>query len=110
VILTDLKKPDEARAAFEKLTQDFPELPEPYNNLAVLYAAEGQLDNARRALETALLAAPGYATAYENLGDVYLQLAADSYQKASKLEPANRQASAKLTLAREMIVKTRNVR
>ena len=110
VILTDLKKTGEARSAFEKLTQEFPELPEPYNNLAVLYAADGQLDNARRALETAILAAPNYATAYENLGDVYLQLAADSFLKATKLEPANRQASAKLSLAREIIVKSHNVR
>ena len=39
---------------FEQLTEDFPELPEPYNNLAVLYAADGQLDRARAALELAL--------------------------------------------------------
>jgi len=90
--------------------EDFPELPEPYNNLAVLYASEGQLDSARAALEMALAAAPNYATALENLGDVYLQMAADAYQRAAKLDPSNRQAGAKLALSRELINKSRNVR
>ncbi len=107
VILTELKRPAEARAVFQRLTEEFPELPEPYNNLAVLYAGEGKLDAARAALESALAAAPNYGTAYENLGDVYLQLAADAYQKASALEPGNKQAIAKLTLSRELITKTR---
>ncbi len=110
VILTEMKRTAEAREAFERLTEDFPELPEPYNNLAVLYAGEGRLDSARAALELALTAAPNYGTALENLGDIYLQMAADSYQRAAKLDPANRQASAKLALARELITKSRNVR
>jgi tetratricopeptide (TPR) repeat protein len=110
VILTEMKRPDEAREAFLGLTEDFPELPEPYNNLAVLYAGEGKLDNARAALEMALAAAPNYGIAYENLGDIYLQMAADAYQRAAKLDPANRQAGAKLVLSRELITKARNVR
>jgi Flp pilus assembly protein TadD len=110
VILTELKRQEEARAVFQGLTEDFPELPEPYNNLAVLYASEGKLDNARAALEMALAAAPNFGTAYENLGDIYLQMAADAYQRAAKIDPANRQASAKLTLSRELITKARNVR
>ena len=85
-------------------------MPEPYNNLAVIYASEGRLDNARAALEQAIVAAPNYATAYENLGDIYLQMAADAYQRASKLDPANRQAGAKLSLSREMITKARSTR
>lgn len=107
VILVDLKDLAGARAAFEKLTEEFPELPEPYNNLAVLYAADGQLESAKKLLETALLVAPNYGTAYENLGDIYLQLAADAYQRAVKLEPNNRQAGSKLALSRELISKTR---
>lgn len=110
VLLTDLKNTAEARTAFERLTEEFPELPEPYNNLAVLYAADGQLESAKKLLETALLAAPNYATAYENLGDIYLQMAADAYQRAAKLEPGNRQASGKLALSRELISKARSVR
>ena len=110
VILTELKRPGEARDVFQRLTEDFPELPEPYNNLAVIYASEGRLDNAKAALEMALVAAPNYGTAYENLGDIYLQMAADAYQRATKLDPANKQASAKLTLSRELITKAQNVR
>jgi len=110
VILTEMKQREQAREVFQKLTEDFPELPEPYNNLAVLYASEGRLDNARAALEQALAAAPNYATAYENLGDIYLQMASDAYQRAAKLDPANRQATAKLNLSRELITKARSVR
>jgi tetratricopeptide (TPR) repeat protein len=107
VILTEMKDPAAAREVFERLNQDFPELPEPYNNLAVLYAAQGQLDRARTLLETALSVRPDYATALENLGDVYLQMSADAYQRASRLQPANRTIASKLALTRELITKTR---
>ena len=110
VLLTDMNDNDAARAVFQKLTEDFPELPEPYNNLAVLYAADGQLDRARAALELALLARPDYATAHENMGDVYLQMAAAAYQRAATLQPSNRAASSKLALTREMITKARSPR
>lgn len=107
VILTDLNDTTSARTVFQQLTEDFPELPEPYNNLAVLYAADGQLDRARQSLEMALLARPEYATAHENLGDVYLQMAADAYQRALTLQPNNRPLSGKLGLTREMVTKVR---
>ena len=110
VILSDMNDTAAARRVFEQLTEDFPERPEPYNNLAVLYAADGQLDRARGALEMALLARPDYATAHENMGDVYLQMAADAYQRAVTLQPANRAVSSKLALTREMVTKARNPR
>ena len=110
VILSDMNDTAAARRVFEQLTEDFPELPEPYNNLAVLYAADGQLDRARGALEMALLARPDYATAHENMGDVYLQMAADAYQRAAALQPTNRAVSSKLALTREMVTKARNPR
>jgi tetratricopeptide (TPR) repeat protein len=107
VILSELKDRPGARQAFERLTEEFPELPEPYNNLAVIYAAEGQLDRARTLLETALTVRPDYATALENLGDIYLQMSADAYQRAAKLQPGNRTTGNKLSLTRELLVKTR---
>lgn len=110
VILSDQSKTSDAITAFEGLTQDFPELPEPYNNLAVLRAGQGQLDLARSLLQQALIAQPNYVTAYENLGDVYVSLAAESYQRALTLDPNNRTAQAKLTLAREIGAKLRSVR
>jgi len=59
-----------AIATFRGLVEDYPELPEPYNNLAVLYAQKGDYDTARSVLETAVRAAPDWAVAHENLGDV----------------------------------------
>jgi Flp pilus assembly protein TadD len=72
----------EAVALFERLTQEFPDLPEPYNNLAVLQAAAGKIDAARELLETALRLDPGYRTAQENLGDVFARLAQRAYEAA----------------------------
>ena len=107
VILSEMKDTEGARAVFERLTEEFPELPEPYNNLAVIYASLGQLDRARTLLETALSVRPDYAPALENLGDIYLQMSVDAYQRAAKLQPGNRTASSKLALTRELLAKTR---
>jgi tetratricopeptide (TPR) repeat protein len=107
VILSEMKDRAGARQAFERLNEEFPELPEPYNNLAVIYASEGQLDRARTLLETALAVRPDYATAVENLGDIYLQMSVDAYQRAAKLQPGNRAVGTKLTLTRELLAKTR---
>ncbi|MGH8709533.1 MAG: tetratricopeptide repeat protein, partial [Burkholderiales bacterium] len=95
-----------ARAAivmFQKLTEDYPELPEPYNNLAVVYASQGQYDKARAALEQSIRTHPSYATAYENLGDVYAKLASQAYDKALKLDSSNAGAQNKLALVRELV-------
>lgn len=89
VMLTERQQTAEAIEVFTALTADYPELAEPYNNLAVLYAGQGQYDKARVALEAAIRGNPGYATAYENLGDVYARLAAQAYARAQQLEPGN---------------------
>ena len=82
VVLTEAGRTNEAIATFQKLTEDYPELPEPYNNLAVLYAGQAQYDKARAALEMAIRTNPSYATAHENLGDVYAKLASQAYTRA----------------------------
>jgi Flp pilus assembly protein TadD len=105
VILTQQQKPEEAIAAFRALNEDMPELPEPYNNLAVLYAAQGRYDDARRVLETAVVAHPDYALARENLGDVYAQLAARAYAQAAKLDPKATSAREKLKLAEQLLAR-----
>ena len=102
VVLSEQGRQPEAITAFTQLTQEFPELPEPYNNLAALYAAQSQFDKARAALEMAIKLNPEYATAHENLGDVYARLAAQSYAKAQQLESGNATAAPKIALIRQM--------
>jgi Flp pilus assembly protein TadD len=101
VILSDLKRTDEAIGAFEALSQDFPELPEPYNNLAVLHAAAGRYELARSLLQRSIDVQPNYATAFENLGDLYLAMAADAYARGLKLAPGSAPLQFRLALARE---------
>lgn len=98
VIQRNLGKTTDAITTFTLLTQDYPELPEPYNNLAVLYAGQGQYDKARLALEMAIRTNPSYATAHENLGDVYARLASQAYNKALQLDGNNAVVPPKLAL------------
>lgn len=107
VMLADGHRSDEAADVFRRLTEDFPELPEPYNNLAVIYAERGQYGRAREALETAVRNNPQYGTAQENLGDVYVQLAREAYARALSNTPGGAPASAaisrKLSMARDLL-------
>lgn len=89
VIQSQQGQNDAAVDTFTLITQDYPELPEPYNNLAVLHAAAKRYDSARAALEMAVQLNPAYATAQQNLGDVYTQLAVQAYGQALKLNPEN---------------------
>ena len=102
VIQTEAGKTNDAVATFTQITQDYPELPEPYNNLAVLYAGQSQFDKARAALEMAIRTNPSYATAHENLGDVYARLASQAYGKALQLDSANAGVQPKLALIRTL--------
>ena len=88
-VLSAAGRADEAEALLVQLTRDYPELPEPWNNLAVLHAGRGQLDKAEQALEAALRVNPAYATALENLGDVRLRQASEAYQRARQLDPTS---------------------
>lgn len=92
---------DEAAAVYQRMTTDFPELPEPWNNLAAIHAARGQLDRAAEALRMALLTNPRYGAAQANLADVYLMLAERAYGDAARLgEP---QAAGMATRTRELL-------
>ena len=102
VIQTESGKPTDAISTFTQITQDYPELPEPYNNLAVLYAGQSQFDKARAALEMAIRTNPSYATAHENLGDVYAKLASQAYSKALQLDGSNTGVQPKLALIRTL--------
>lgn len=103
IVLTEMNKPNEAVAIFAKLTEDYPELPEPYNNLAVIYAQQKQYDKAQQALEMAIRTHPSYATAHENLGDIYARLASQAYDKALQIDSSNSSAQSKLALIRDLM-------
>jgi tetratricopeptide (TPR) repeat protein len=102
LLLTEQKKTADAIAVFTSLTEDYPELPEPYNNLAVLYAQQGNYDKAKAALELAIHTHPSYATAHENLGDVYAQLASRAYDRALQLDKNNTAAQVKLAMVKDL--------
>lgn len=102
VIQTEMGKTQDAIGTFNKLTEEYPELPEPYNNLAVLHASAGQFDKARAALEMAIRTNPSYSTAHENLGDIYANLASQAYSKALQLGGSSTSLQPKLTLIREL--------
>jgi tetratricopeptide (TPR) repeat protein len=105
VVLGEEGRTADAIAAFTKLTEDYPELPEPYNNLAALYASQSQFDKARAALESAVRVDPGYAIAYENLGDVYARLASQAWAKSLQLDPGNTSVPPKLALAKQLFAR-----
>ena len=82
VMKMELGEQPAALAIFTDLSQDFPDLADPFNNLAVIHADQGDLDLARVELEQALRLQPEHAQAQENMGDVLLRLAARAYQRA----------------------------
>src|SRR5262245_57314788 len=102
LILTEQNKQADAIKVFTGLTDDYPELPEPYNNLAVLYASQGNYEKARSALELAIHTHPTYATAHENLGDIYAELASRAYDRALQLDKNNTSAQVKLAMVKDL--------
>jgi len=103
VIQSETAQTAEAMETFAQLNRDYPELPEPYNNLAVLYAGQGQFDKARDSLEMAVKLNPRYATAHENLGDIHARLASQSYSRALQLNAANAALPPKLALVNQLL-------
>jgi len=89
MVLADTQSPEKAIAAFESLVDEFPELAEPYNNLAVLYLRLGQPERAQQALERAIVNRPDYGLAHENLGDLYVQLALKAYEAGARAQGAS---------------------
>lgn len=102
LILTEQKKTADAIKVFSSLAEDYPDLPEPYNNLAVLYASQGQYEKAREALEAAIRTHPSYSTAHENLGDIYAKMASQAYGKAFQLDKGNAAAQTKLAMIKDL--------
>ncbi|MFZ2302659.1 MAG: tetratricopeptide repeat protein [Gallionella sp.] len=102
LILTEQGRAVDAIKTFQALTEDYPELPEPYNNLAVLYDSQGQYDKAKQALEKAIRTHPSYSTAHENLGDIYAKMASQAYDRALQLDHSNTTTKTKLAMIQDL--------
>jgi len=89
-LLEQLNRADEAFDTYIELSREYPELPEVQNNLGVMLAARGRIDEARQAFENALRNNPDYAIAHENLGDILVHLAQRSYDNAIRLRGADK--------------------
>ncbi len=82
--LAALERHEEAIAVYRDMTQKYPELPEPWNNLAAEYVKTGRLEMARQALTMALQANPEYTDAMRNMGRVQLLLAEEAFKAAEQ--------------------------
>ena len=103
VALMDEQRDAAALEVFVQLTQEYPGLPDPYNNIALLHARAGRLDEARQALEVALRNDPGHRTARANLGRVHLMLAVQSWELAAAAGPLDLQTQRMLEGARALL-------
>lgn len=106
LVLMDLQRNAQALAAFERLSQEYPELPEPFNNIALLHAREGRLELARQALGAALRNDPGHRAARINLGEVHLMLAVQAWEQASAGGPLEPRVARRLDAARALLSAT----
>lgn len=73
---------DKAIALYQALIDDNPTLPEPRNNLALIYLEQGDYDRASQLLVEAINTHPSYATAYGNLSQIYKGIASEAYRRA----------------------------
>jgi Flp pilus assembly protein TadD len=103
-LLEQLQRGDEAFVVYEELAQDYPELAEVQNNLGVMYASRGNLGQAKLAFENALRNNPNYATAHENMGDIFLHLARQSFAKSAELDPTAAKSPQQKMLALDPIL------
>lgn len=87
VVLMDQRRDAAALEVFTRMSQDYPELPDPFNNIALLRVRSGEFELARQALESALRNDPGHRLARANLGRVHLLLAVQAWELLSAQGP-----------------------
>ena len=73
---------EEAVILYRSLINMFPNFPGPYNNLASLYAARGDLDTAEALLLRGLATNDIYQQIQNNLNKIYISRAATMYRRA----------------------------
>jgi Flp pilus assembly protein TadD len=103
VVLMELRRDAEAAEVFTRIAQEFPELPEPFNNLGLLHARAGRLDAARMALEAALRNDPGHRAARANLAEVHLMLAVAAWEQLARAGPLDPRQVRRLEAVRALL-------
>ena len=103
VLQAELRRMEAAIDTFESLSRDYPHLPQPLNNLAVIYAGQGMVEQARNTLLRTIRLQPRHANAHHNLGDLYIRMALEAYARAYGLNPENASLNQKLTLAKNLV-------
>ncbi len=83
---------------YQQIIKAHPELPEPRNNLAIIYLQQGQPDKAVDLLIASLQTHPAYATVWHNLSNLYKGLASEAYRKALSEENNTRSVVHKIEL------------
>lgn len=104
VVLMDLGRDAPALALFTRMAQEYPELPDPFNNIALLRARRGEYEAARLALESALRNDPGHRAARANLGRVHLMLAVQAWEQLAALGPLDPALQRQLDEVRALLV------
>ena len=104
VALMDLGRNAEALEVFSLLTQEHPDLPDPYNNIGLLQARAGRPEAALAALQDALRCDPNHRTARANLGQVHLMLAVKAWEQLGNSGPVELAIQRKLDGARALLV------
>ncbi|TRX03593.1 tetratricopeptide repeat protein [Candidatus Methylobacter oryzae] len=98
----------QATAVFSKLTKEYPTFPEPYNNLAYIYAVQGNYIKAQDILQSAFKNNPSYALVYENLNAIYAEIARGIYEKELGAKDSNREPLKNLYIIDHLFDKTEN--
>jgi len=107
--LQRIGRTDKAIETYQLLNREYPKSPEPYNNLATLYAQQGKHELARDLLLTALNTHPSYATAYKNLGNIYSRMASNAYNKALDLETKKQSPALALSTINKISVPAKSI-
>ena len=102
LILARLNRYNDAEKIFYKMAEENPNLPEPLNNLAVIYSIQGEYSKAQEILKKALESNRNYETVYHNLSDLYAKVASRAYNQALGISQTERGPVEKLLFLKEL--------
>jgi tetratricopeptide (TPR) repeat protein len=100
--LAAARQTEAAIKIFSGLTADYPLLPQPYVQLAALYVQQGKLPRAIDSLHAALERTLDDGALQESLGDLYVELAKQSYREASSAANPSSSAADKYALLQKI--------